>query len=41
MIADLTSEIDLSVLLRKVMGEATRMLQAERSTLFLNDEKTS
>jgi len=41
MIADLTSEIDLSVLLRKVMGEATRMLQAERSTLFLNDAKTS
>ncbi len=40
MIADLTSEIDLTVLLHKVMGEATRMLQAERSTLFLNDEKT-
>ena len=41
MISDLTSEIDLTVLLHKVMGEATRMLQAERSTLFLNDEKTS
>ena len=41
MISDLTSEIDLTVLLHKVMGEATRMLQAERSTLFLNDEKTN
>ncbi len=41
MVADVTSEIDLSVLLRKVMGEATKMLQAERSTLFLNDEKTN
>lgn len=40
MVADITSEIDLTVVLRKVMGEATRMLHAERSTLFLNDEKT-
>ena len=40
MVAEVTSEIDLSALLQKVMGEATRMLQAERSTLFLNDEKT-
>jgi adenylate cyclase len=40
-VADVTSEIDLGVLLRKVMGEATRMLQAERSTLFLNDDKTN
>ena len=40
-VADVTSEIDLGVLLRKVMAEATKMLQAERSTLFLNDEKTS
>ena len=28
-------------LLTKVMGEATRMLNADRSTLFLNDEKTN
>ena len=41
LVADITSEIDLSKLLSKVMGEATRMLQAERSTLFLNDEKTN
>jgi adenylate cyclase len=39
-VSDVTSEIDLGVLLRKVMSEATRMLNAERSTLFLNDEKT-
>ncbi len=37
-VSDLTSEIDLGTLLRKVMSEATRMLNAERSTLFLNDE---
>jgi adenylate cyclase len=40
-VADITSEIELGVLLKKVMGEATRMLQAERSTLFLNDPKTN
>ncbi len=40
-VADVTSEIDLTVLLQKVMGEATRMLKADRSTLFLNDEKSS
>ncbi|MBI4679090.1 MAG: GAF domain-containing protein [Elusimicrobia bacterium] len=39
-VADVTSEIDLGTLLHKVMGEATKMLHAERSTLFLNDEKT-
>ena len=40
-VADITSELDLGALLQRVMGEATRMLSAERSTLFLNDEKTS
>ena len=39
-VADTTSEIDLHVLLQKVMREAVRMLNADRSTLFLNDEKT-
>ncbi len=39
-VAELTSEIDLNVLLQKVMSEATNMLNAERSTLFLNDKKT-
>jgi adenylate cyclase len=38
-VSDVTCEIDLGVLLHKVMTEATRMLNAERSTLFLNDEK--
>jgi adenylate cyclase len=38
-ISDITSEIDLASILNKVMSEATRMLNAERSTLFLNDEK--
>jgi len=40
-VADVTSEIELGTLLRKVMSEATRMLQADRSTIFLNDEKTN
>jgi adenylate cyclase len=40
MVADVTSEIDLPALLKRIMGEATRMLSAERSTLFLIDEKT-
>ena len=38
-VSDITNEIDINVLLQKVMGEATRMLKADRSTLFLNDEK--
>ncbi|HKB57528.1 MAG TPA: GAF domain-containing protein, partial [Lacunisphaera sp.] len=41
LVADITSSLDLSVLLRRVMSEATRMLKADRSTLFLNNEKTS
>ena len=40
-VSDVISEIDLSTILNKVMSEATRMLNAERSTLFLNDEKTN
>ncbi len=40
-VSDVTADIKLGSLLQKVMGEATRMLNAERSTLFLNDEKTS
>ena len=39
-VSDVTSEINLGALLQKVMAEATRMLNADRSTLFLNDEKT-
>lgn len=40
LVADITSSLDLSVLLRRVMSEATRMLKAERSTLFLHNAKT-
>ena len=39
-VSEVTADIKLGSLLQKVMGEATRMLNAERSTLFLNDEKT-
>ncbi len=39
-VSEMTSDIKLGSLLRKVMSEATRMLSAERSTLFLYDEKT-
>lgn len=39
-VSEVTAEIKLGSLLQRVMGEATRMLNAERSTLFLNDEKT-
>jgi adenylate cyclase len=41
LVADITSSLELSVLLRRVMSEATRMLKADRSTLFLNNEKTN
>ena len=40
-VSEMTSDIKLGSLLQKVMGEATRMLNAERSTLFLHDEKTN
>jgi adenylate cyclase len=39
-VADITSELDLDQLLQRVMAEATRILGAERSTLFLHDERT-
>ena len=40
-VSDITSEIKLGSLLKKVMKEATRLLKADRGTLFLNDEKTN
>ena len=40
-VADITSEIDLGKILNKVMDEARRMLDSDRSTLFLFDEKTN
>ena len=39
-VSEMTSELELTTLLRRVMTEATTMLDAERSTLFINDEKT-
>ena len=41
LVADITSEIDLDALLLRVMAEATAMLDAERSTLFLHDSRAS
>ena len=40
MVSELSGELKLGSLLGKVIGTITRMLNAERSTLFLNDEKT-
>ncbi len=39
-VSEMTSDIKLGSLLQNVMAEATRMLNAERSTLFLHDDKT-
>ncbi len=40
-VSEVTADIKLGSLLQRVMSEATRMLNAERSTLFLNDDKTN
>jgi len=40
MVSEMTADIKIGSLLQKVMSEATRMLDAERSTLFLHDERT-
>jgi len=40
-VTEVTADIKLASLLKKVMEEARRMLNAERSTLFLNDEKSN
>ncbi len=40
-VSDVSSEIQLVPLLNKIMAAVTKMLDAERSTLFLSDEKTS
>jgi adenylate cyclase len=39
-VTEISSELKINSLLQKVMSEATRMLNADRSTLFLNDDKT-
>lgn len=40
-ISNVSSEINLSLLLEKIIDTVTRALDAERSTLFINDEKTN
>jgi len=40
LVSEMTEDIKIGSLLQRVMGEATRLLSAERSTLFLNDDKT-
>ena len=40
-VSDVTAEIELGSLLQRVMVESTRMLNADRATLFLNDPKTN
>ena len=39
LVAEVTADMDLSTMLAKVVNEAAKMLQADRATLFLNDEK--
>ena len=41
LVTDVTSDLELGSLLAKVMTEATRMLSADRGTLFINDEKNN
>ena len=41
LVSDVTAEIELGSLLQRVMVEATKMLNADRATLFLHDPKTS
>jgi adenylate cyclase len=40
LVAEVTADMDLGTMLSKVVTEAAKMLQADRATLFLNDEKT-
>ncbi|MBT7307425.1 MAG: GAF domain-containing protein [Gammaproteobacteria bacterium] len=40
-VSQISSEIELSPLLQKIMSTITTMLDADRSTLFINDEMTS
>ncbi len=39
-VSEISSELKLGPLLQKLIATVTRMLDAERSTLFINDEKT-
>ena len=39
LVSDVTRELDLGAMLVKIVGEAARILSADRATLFLNDDK--
>ncbi len=40
-VADLSAELELTTLLGRVVSEATRMLDCDRTTVFLNDDRTA
>jgi adenylate cyclase len=40
LVSELTSELELTTLLERVVSEASRLLDCDRTTLFLNDEKS-
>ena len=40
-VSKVSSELELGPLLERIIGTVTKMLNAERSTLFINDEKTN
>jgi adenylate cyclase len=40
-VSKVSSELELGPLLQRIIGTVTKMLNAERSTLFINDEKTN
>jgi adenylate cyclase len=39
LVSDVTRELDLGAMLVKIVGEAARILSADRATLFLHDDK--
>jgi adenylate cyclase len=39
LVSDVTRELDLGAMLIKIVGEAARILSADRATLFLHDDK--
>jgi adenylate cyclase len=41
LVSEITADLDLNTMLSKVVSEAAKMLQADRATLFLNDERKS
>ncbi|MDM8542070.1 GAF domain-containing protein [Desulfococcaceae bacterium HSG7] len=40
-VSEVVAEIDLGQILNKVMSQATKMINCNRTTLFLNDERTN